>query len=153
MRFVRGCSSSSGSYTATAFARHLWAPGPFQNPRRPSPSPGRDYNPPGPVTSHLDPTTRASVLPPRKDPIGGASTLELGGWLPQLTQQTLVITGCARSVMRASWRARMPRAQIHRVHGGGRLFLFDRAAEVGPVVSAFLSSLERTALNEVAELG
>ena len=39
--------------------------------------------------------------------------------------------------------ARMPRAQIHRVHGGGHLCLLDRAAEVGPVVSAFLGSLER----------
>ena len=48
---------------------------------------------------------------------------------------------------------RMPRAQIHRVHGGGHLSLMDRAAEVGPVVSAFLRSLERTAINEVAELG
>jgi hypothetical protein len=51
-------------------------PEPFQNPRRPSLSPGRDYNRPCAVTSHLDPRTRASVLPPRKDPIGGASTLE-----------------------------------------------------------------------------
>ena len=34
-------------------------PEPFQNPRRPSPSPGRDYNRPGAVTSHLDPRTRA----------------------------------------------------------------------------------------------
>jgi len=31
--------------------------------------------------------------------------------------------------------------------------LLDRAAEVGPIVSAFLRSLERTAINEVAELG
>ena len=48
---------------------------------------------------------------------------------------------------------RMPRAQIHRVRGGGHLCLLDRAAEVGPIVSAFLRSLERTAINEVAELG
>ena len=37
--------------------------------------------------------------------------------------------------------------------GGGHLCLLDRAAEVGPIVSAFLRSLERTAINEVAELG
>ena len=48
---------------------------------------------------------------------------------------------------------RMPRAQIHRVHGGGHLCLLARAAEVGPIVTAFLRSLERTAINEVAELG
>jgi hypothetical protein len=71
-----GTPLSSGSYTATAFARHLSAPEPFPNPRRPSPSFGREYDRPGPLTSHLDPRTRASVLPPRKDPIGGASTLE-----------------------------------------------------------------------------
>ena len=47
----------------------------------------------------------------------------------------------------------MPRAQIHRVHGGGHLCLLDRAAEVGPVVSAFLGSLEGTAINEVTKLG
>jgi hypothetical protein len=42
----------------------------------------------------------------------------------------------SRSVIRRSWKRRL-----------------DRAAEVGPVVSAFLGSLERTAINEVAELG
>jgi pimeloyl-ACP methyl ester carboxylesterase len=47
----------------------------------------------------------------------------------------------------------MPRAQIHRVDGGGHMCLLDRAAEVGPVVAAFLRSLERTAINEVAEFG
>ena len=71
-----GTPLSSGSYTATAFARHISAPEPFPNPRRTSRSPGREYSRPGPVTSHLDPRTRASVPPPRKDPIGGASTLE-----------------------------------------------------------------------------
>ena len=71
-----GTPLSSGSYTATAFARHLSAPEPFPNPRRPSPSFGREYDRPGPLTSHLDPRTRASVPPPRKDLVGGASTLE-----------------------------------------------------------------------------
>ena len=75
----------------------------------------------------------------------------------RLTQETLVITGTADALVPAAnasiLAARMPRAQIHRVHGGGHLCLLDRAAEVGPVVSAFLRSLERTAINEVAELG
>lgn len=79
------------------------------------------------------------------------------GWLPRLTQQTLVITGTADALVPAAnasiLACRMPRAQIHRVHGGGHLCLLDRAAEVGPIVSAFLRSLERTAINEVAELG
>jgi hypothetical protein len=55
--------------------------------------------------------------------------------------------------MPASWRAECLEPQNHRVHGGGYLCLLDRAAEVGPIVSAFLRSLERTAINEVAELG
>ena len=79
------------------------------------------------------------------------------GWLPRLTQETLVITGTADALVPAAnasiLAARIPRAQIHRVHGGGHLCLLDRAAEVGPVVSAFLRSLERTAINEVAQLG
>ena len=69
---------------------------------------------------------------------------------------TLVITGTAEDAVGATANAsilllasRMPRAQLHRVHGGGRMCLFDRAAEVGPVVSAFLRSLERTAINKI----
>jgi pimeloyl-ACP methyl ester carboxylesterase len=68
-----------------------------------------------------------------------------------------VITGTADALVPAAnasiLASRMPRAQIHRVDGGGHLCLLDRAAEVGPVVAAFLGSLERTAINEVAELG
>ena len=89
--------------------------------------------------------------------IAAASLWSSLGWLPRLTQETLVITGTADALVPAAnasiLAARMPRAQIHRVHGGGHLCLLDRAAEVGPVVSAFLGSLERTAINEVAELG
>ena len=88
--------------------------------------------------------------------IAAASLWSSLGWLPRLTQETLVITGTADALVPAAnasiLASRMPRAQIHRVHGGGHLCL-DRAAEVGPVVSAFLRSLERTAINEVAELG
>jgi poly(3-hydroxyoctanoate) depolymerase len=78
-------------------------------------------------------------------------------WLPRLTQETLVITGTADALVPAAnasiLASRMPRAQVHRVHGGGHMCLLDRAAEVGPVVAAFLRSLERTAVNEVAEFG
>jgi poly(3-hydroxyoctanoate) depolymerase len=89
--------------------------------------------------------------------IAAASLWSSLGWLPRLTQETLVITGTADALVPAAnasiLACRMPRAQIHRVHGGGHMCLLDRAAEVGPVVSAFLRSLERTAINEVAELG
>ena len=89
--------------------------------------------------------------------IAAASLWSSLGWLPRLTQETLVITGTADALVPAAnasiLASRMPRAQIHRVHGGGHLCLLDRAAEVGPVVSAFLRSLDRTAINEVAELG
>jgi len=78
-------------------------------------------------------------------------------WLPRLTQETLVITGTADAVVPAAnasiLASRIPRAQLHRVHGGGHMCLLDRAAEVGPVVASFLRSLERTPINEVAELG
>ena len=88
--------------------------------------------------------------------IAAASLWSSLGWLPRLTQETLVITGTADALVPAAnaslLASRMPRAQIHRVHGGGTCLL-DRAAEVGPVVSAFLRSLERTAINEIAELG
>jgi pimeloyl-ACP methyl ester carboxylesterase len=89
--------------------------------------------------------------------IAAASLWSSLGWLPRLTQETLVITGTADALVPAAnasiLASRMPRAQIHRVPGGGHLCLLDRAAEVGPVVSAFLRSLERTAINEVTELG
>ena len=79
-------------------------------------------------------------------------------WLPRLTQQTLVITGTADALVPAAnagiLACSMPRARIHCVQRrGGHLCLLDRAAEVGPVVSAFLSSLERAASNEVTKLG
>ena len=68
-----------------------------------------------------------------------------------------MITGTADALVPAAnagiLACRMPRAQIHRVRGGGHLCLLDRAAEVGPIASAFLRSLERTAINEIAELG
>ena len=89
--------------------------------------------------------------------VAAASLWSSLGWLPRLTQQTLVITGTADALVPAAnasiLASRIPRAQLHRVHGGGHLCLLDRAAEVGPVVSAFLRSLERTAINEVAEFG
>ena len=89
--------------------------------------------------------------------IAAASLWSSVGWLPRVTQETLVITGTADALVPAVnasiLASRLPRAQIHRVHGGGHLCLLDRAAEVGPVVSDFLRSLEGTAINEVAELG
>ena len=89
--------------------------------------------------------------------VAAASLWSSLGWLPRLTQETLVITGTADALVPAAnatiLASRIPQAQIHRVHGGGHLCLLDRAAEVGPVVSGFLRSLEGTAINEVAELG
>ena len=89
--------------------------------------------------------------------IAAASLWSSLPWLPRLTQETLVITGTADPLVPAAnasiLASRMPRAQIYRVHGGGHMCLLDRAAEVGPVVAAFLGSLERTAINEVAEFG
>jgi poly(3-hydroxyoctanoate) depolymerase len=89
--------------------------------------------------------------------IAAASLWSSLPWLPRLTQETLVITGTADALVPAAnasiLASRMPRAQIYRVHGGGHMCLLDRAAEVGPVVAAFLRSLERTAINEVAEFG
>ena len=49
--------------------------------------------------------------------------------------------------------SRIPRAQTYTVYGGGHLCLLDRAAEVGPVIAAFLRSLELTAIDEAAQLG
>jgi pimeloyl-ACP methyl ester carboxylesterase len=78
-------------------------------------------------------------------------------WLPQLTQQTLVIAGTADALVpfaNASILAsRIPRAQTYTVYGGGHLCLLDRSAEVGPVIAAFLRSLELTAIDEAAQLG
>lgn len=78
-------------------------------------------------------------------------------WLPQLTQQTLVITGTADALVpvgNASILAsRIPRAQTYTVNGGGHLCLLDRAVEVGPVIAAFLRSLEATAIDDAAQLG
>ena len=78
-------------------------------------------------------------------------------WLPQLTQQTLVIAGTADALVpvgNASILAsRIPRAQTYTVNGGGHLCVLDRAAEVGPVIAAFLRSLELTSLDEAAQLG
>ena len=72
-----GTALYSGSDTATAFPRHLWVPESFPlEIRFGRAHPRRDYNRPGPVSSHLDPRTRAWVPPPHKDPIGGANTLE-----------------------------------------------------------------------------
>jgi pimeloyl-ACP methyl ester carboxylesterase len=89
--------------------------------------------------------------------IAAASLWSSLPWLSRLTQETLVITGTADPLVPAAnasiLASRMPRAQIYRVHRGGHMCLLDRAAEVGPVVAAFLGSLERTAINEVAEFG
>jgi len=78
-------------------------------------------------------------------------------WLPQLTQQTLVIAGTADALVpvgNASILAsRIPRAQTYTVNGGGHLCVLDRAAEVGPVIAAFLRSLELTAIDEASQLG
>jgi poly(3-hydroxyoctanoate) depolymerase len=70
-------------------------------------------------------------------------------WLAQLAQETLVVTGTADALVPAAnadiIASLMPRAYIYRVQGGGHLCLFDRAAEVGPVIATFLRSLELTA--------
>jgi pimeloyl-ACP methyl ester carboxylesterase len=87
--------------------------------------------------------------------IAAASLWSSVPWLPQLTQETLVITGTADPLVPAAnasiLASRMPHAHIYPVHGGGHLCLLDRAVEVGPVVAAFLRSLEVTAINEAAE--
>ena len=89
--------------------------------------------------------------------IAAASLWSSVAWLPQLTHETLVITGTADALVPSAnasiLASRMPRAQIYRVHGGGHLCLLDRAAEVGPVIATFLRSLEATAINEATELG
>jgi poly(3-hydroxyoctanoate) depolymerase len=78
-------------------------------------------------------------------------------WLPQLTQQTLVIAGTADALVPVGnagiLASRIPRAQAYTVTGGGHLCALDRAAEVGPVISAFLRSLEPTTIDEAAQLG
>ena len=78
-------------------------------------------------------------------------------WLSQLTQQTLVIAGTADTLVseaNASILASgIPRARLHRVSGGCHMCLLDQAAEVAPVVAAFLDSLAPTAVGEVTELG
>lgn len=88
--------------------------------------------------------------------IAAASLWSSLSWLPRLTQETLVITGTADAVVPAAnasiLASRIPRGRLHHVHGGGHMCLLERAAEVGPVVAAFLRSLERTAINQVAEL-
>jgi pimeloyl-ACP methyl ester carboxylesterase len=67
-------------------------------------------------------------------------------WLPQLVQETLVITGTADALVPSAnasiLASRMPRAQIYRVHGGGHLCLLDRATEVGPVIASFLRATD-----------
>ena len=89
--------------------------------------------------------------------IAAASLWSSVAWLPQLTHQTLVVTGTADALVPSAnasiLASRMPRARIYRVHGGGHLCLLDRAAEVGPVIATFLNSLDVTAVNEAAELG
>jgi pimeloyl-ACP methyl ester carboxylesterase len=78
-------------------------------------------------------------------------------WLSQLTQQTLVIAGTADALVPVGnagiLASRIPRAQAYTVAGGGHLCALDRAAEVGPVIAAFLRSLELTAIDEAAQLG
>jgi poly(3-hydroxyoctanoate) depolymerase len=70
-------------------------------------------------------------------------------WLPQLAQETLVITGTADALVPSAnasiLASRMPRAQIYRVHGGGHLCLLDRATEVGPVIATFLRATDDSA--------
>ena len=78
--------------------------------------------------------------------VGSSRANKTGSWR---TERPVYVDLLPPSIL----ACRMPRAQIHYVHGGGHLCLLDRAAEVGPVVSAFLRSLEGTAINEVAELG
>ena len=89
--------------------------------------------------------------------IAAASLWSSVPWLTQLTQETLVIAGTADPLVPSAnasiLASRMPHAQIYRVHGGGHLCLLDRAAEVGPIIAAFLRSLEVTAINEAVELG
>ena len=89
------------------------------------------------------------------DQMVAASLWSSMAWLPQLTQQTLVITGTADALVPSAnasiLASRIPRAQIYCVHGGGHLCLLDRAAEVGPVIAAFLQPLEATAIDKAAE--
>ena len=64
--------------------------------------------------------------------IAAASLWSSVAWLPQLSHETLVITGTADALVPSAnasiLASRMPRAQIYRVHGGGHLCLLDRAA-------------------------
>lgn len=83
-------------------------------------------------------------------------------WLPELTQQTLIVAGTADALVpvsnAATLAARLPHAQTHLVPGGGHLCALDRAAEVGPVIANFLRSLQArgssdaAAVNEVGQL-
>jgi hypothetical protein len=71
----------------------------------------------------------------------------------EMASTTLAISMSLSECGPSSW-AKMDVGRIREVHAaGGHLCLLDRAAEVGPIASAFLRSLERTAINEVAELG
>jgi pimeloyl-ACP methyl ester carboxylesterase len=88
--------------------------------------------------------------------IAAASLWSSLPWLSRLTQQSLVITGTADSLVPAPnasiLASTLPRAQIYRVHGGGHMCLLDCAAQVGPVIAAFLRSLEPAAVNEAGQL-
>jgi pimeloyl-ACP methyl ester carboxylesterase len=85
-------------------------------------------------------------------PMAAASLWSSLSWLAQLTQETLVITGTADALVPPEnaniLAARLPRAQLYRVRGGGHLCLFDRLEEVGPVIANFVRPLEATANDE-----
>ena len=78
-------------------------------------------------------------------------------WLDQLMQPALVVAGTADALVpfgnAGILASRIPRAQTYTVHGGGHMCLLGRAAEVGPVITAFLRSSESTTSDEVAQLG
>ena len=76
MRFVRGYSSVFWFLHRDGVRSPSLGAGALPEPAPAEPIPGREYDRSGPVTSHLDPRTRASVPPPCKDLVGGASTLE-----------------------------------------------------------------------------
>ncbi|MCW2689664.1 MAG: poly(3-hydroxyalkanoate) depolymerase [Mycobacterium sp.] len=76
--------------------------------------------------------------------VAAASLWSSVPWLPRLAQETLVVTGTADALVPAVnadiIASLMPRAYTYRVLGGGHLCLFDRAAEVGPVIADFCAA-------------
>jgi poly(3-hydroxyoctanoate) depolymerase len=74
--------------------------------------------------------------------VGAAAMWSSLPWLPLLRQPTLVLAGTADPLVpwgnAALLTALLPADTCHLVRGGGHLCLLARAAELGPVVTAFL---------------